>query len=121
MAYSPKDMVFPFRCVDETIHDGKSVTSPAKADEKAKASLHATMRGGRKLVRLVNDQTNRDLDGYGANSSSCSARGGYLGGTHGSLYAFRPDIPGKNGLRGHSTHDSHDDCDRSSGYDRRRW
>ena len=66
----------------------------------------------------MNDGTSRDPGGYGANSSNCSVRGGYFDGTHDSPCDVHQDRLDRSGLRGHSTHGSHDDSDRSTEDDR---
>lgn len=86
---------------------------------QTKLSLHAAVHEGRKFGWLIDDIASRDLDGYGATANSDSARCGYCGGTHDSVCGVRRGIRDRNGLRGHSIRDSHDDCDHSSDHGRR--
>ena len=70
-------MVFPFRCVDQTIAIEKRVFTAKKEDEKAKpSSTRLRVEEGSWSARLAKE-TSRDLGGGGANSSSYPARAGY--------------------------------------------
>jgi len=60
----------------------------------------------------------RGLDDDAATSNSRLVGGGSYDGSPDSLCAFRQDRSGRNDPRGHSTHGSHDDSDRSTEDDR---
>src|SRR5580658_6585473 len=106
-------MVFPFRCADRLTFTIAS-DAPSKTMKKPIPSSALLCSEEGIAYATCDRRTSRDRDGYGANSSSPIAVGESSGGIHDSPCAFRLGIHGRNGLRGHSTHDSHDDCDRSS-------